>query len=213
LRNLQKIEELLDGHHTNVLEDYHSGIENAFSPLLDDILNNDLSFYESDNRCIGFLHFISTQHMRTKGIKERSIERVKERGGQDLSRIWDIATHMFAYNIGMGLFLERKRRKLALMQNRTDVPFITGDQPIINLHGDGLRPPEELSFYYPVSPNLALILTEVDKEAAFPTQGLTSAQATNLNTRMLETCHSQLFGQTEASLLPYKSLQPTSEKS
>src|ERR1700738_903587 len=92
LRNIEQIEALLDVHHTNVIEDYHAGIENAFSPLLDDILNSDLSFYESVDRCIGFLHFISTQHMRTKGIKERSIERIRERGGQDLSRIWDIAT-------------------------------------------------------------------------------------------------------------------------
>jgi hypothetical protein len=43
LRNIEQIEELLDVHHTNVLEDYHAGIENAFSPLLDDILRNDLS--------------------------------------------------------------------------------------------------------------------------------------------------------------------------
>jgi Protein of unknown function (DUF4238) len=136
---------------------------------------------------------------------------MRERAGQDLSRIWDTATHMFA-NIGMGLFLERKQRKLILVQNRTDVPFITGDQPIINLHGDGVRPPEALSFYYPISPTLALILTEVDKEPAFPTEGLTSPQATSLNTRMLEACHGHLFGQTKDSLLPYKSLQPKEAK-
>lgn len=44
LRNLDKIEELLDLHHTNVLENYHAGIENSFLPTLEDILRNDLSF-------------------------------------------------------------------------------------------------------------------------------------------------------------------------
>jgi hypothetical protein len=213
LHNLDKIEELLDVHHTNALEDYHAGIEDSFLPTLEDLLRNDLSFYESNDRCIGFLYFICNQYMRTKGIRERSIERVKGRNEQDLSRIWNIAALMLAYNIGMGLFLERKSRKLILVENRTDVPFITGDQPIINLHGDGLRPPEELCLYYPLSPNVALLLTEVDSEPAFSTDSLTSAQATSLNERMLEACHSQLFGQTEASLLPYKSLQPASETS
>jgi hypothetical protein len=80
------------------------------------------------------------------------------------------------------------------------------------LHGDGLRPPEELCLYYPLSPNLALLLTEVDSEPAFSTESLTSAQATNLNTTMLEVCHSQLLGQTKASLLPYKNLQPKEAK-
>ncbi len=211
LRNLDKIEELLDVHHTNVLEDYHAGIEDWFLPILEDILRGDLSFYESNDRCIAFLYFICTQHMRTKGIKERSIERVEGRNGQDLRRIWDLAVLMFAYNIGMGLFLERKKRKLALVENRTDVPFITGDQPIINLHGDGIRPPEELCFYYPVSPKLALILPEVDRDPPFATESLSSAQATGLNTKMLEASHSQLFGQTKSSLLPYKNSQPSPE--
>ena len=44
LRNLDKIEELLDLHHTNVLENYHAGIEDSFLPTLEDILRNDLSF-------------------------------------------------------------------------------------------------------------------------------------------------------------------------
>lgn len=204
LGNIEQIDKLLDEYQTNALEDYHAGIENAFLPILDDILKGDLSFYSNDDRCIGFLHFICTQHMRTKGVKERAVERVRKHDGQDLSRIWNIAVHLFAFNIGMGLFVERKKRKLVLMQNRTDVPFITGDQPIVNLHGDGIRPPDELCFYYPVSPKLALILTEVDKEPAFSTDSLNSGQVAFLNTKMLTACHSQVFGQTEAALISLK---------
>lgn len=204
LGNIEQIDKLLDEYQTNALEDYHAGIENAFLPILDDILKNDLSFYSNDDRCIGFLHFICTQHMRTRGVKERSVERVRERDGQDLSRIWNIAVHMFAFNVGMTLFVERKKRKLVLVQNRTDTPFVTGDQPVVNMHGDGVRPPDELCFYYPVSPNLALILTEVDQESAFSTDNLTSAQAAALNAKMLKASHSQVFGQNEASLLPLR---------
>jgi len=206
LPNIEQFDELLDVHQTNALEDYHAGIENSFLPLLDDILKRDLSFYERDDDCINFFHFICTQQMRTKGVKARSIERVRTHDGKDLTRIWDIMTHMFAFNIGMSLFLERKRRELVLIHNSTDVPFITGDQPITNLRGDGIRPPDEVCFYYPVSPSLALLLTEADKEPAFSTESLTSSQVAGLNRRMLRACHSQLFGQTKASLLPLKEL-------
>ena len=118
LANLEKIEELLDVHQTNALEDYHAGVENRFLPLLDMILAGDLSFYEGDAQCITFLHFISMQTMRTKGVKERTIDRVKLHDGKDLTRIWDIMSAMFAFNIGMSLFLERKQRKLILLDKQ-----------------------------------------------------------------------------------------------
>jgi hypothetical protein len=196
----EELDDLLDIIRTNVLEDYHAGIENSFSPLLDDILKTDLSFYADGQRCITFTHFICTQHMRTKNIKEKSIERVGLNGGPDISRIWDIMSHMFAVNIGMCLYLERSKRTLALVQNRTEVSFVTGDQPVINLHGDGVTPPNSLSFYYPVSPRLALLWLEVDEAPVFTTEGLTSTQVAGLNKRMLEASHSQVFARTEAEL-------------
>lgn len=52
-----------------------------------------------------------------------------------LSRVWNIIIHMFATNVGSSLYLERKRRALIIVNNRTDIPFVTGDQPAINLKG------------------------------------------------------------------------------
>jgi uncharacterized protein DUF4238 len=199
--NPEELDEFLDIQRTNVLEDYHAGIENSFQPLLDDILNGDLTFYSDEKRCITFLHFICSQLMRTKRIKERAIEGTKKNGGKDISRIWDVISHMFAVNIGMSLYLERTRRTLALVHNHTDIPFVTGDQPVLNLHAQGTTPPETASLYYPVSPRLALLLTEVNETPTFTSDGLTSTQATALNMRMLEACHSQVFAETASELL------------
>lgn len=113
---------------------------------------------------------------------------------------------MFSVTIGASLFLERKKRKLALVHNTTDVMFITGDQPIINLYESTLLPPTKLSFYYPISPHMALILTEPDEEPAYSTEALTSAQASHLNVKMFEACHSQVFGQSAASLVHLRSV-------
>ncbi|MGL3104907.1 hypothetical protein [Bradyrhizobium sp. BR 1432] len=70
---------------------------------------------------------------------------------------------VFGFNIGMSLFRERKQRRLILIDNNTDVPFITGDQPIISMRGDGIRPPTELCFYYPVSTRSALLLPQANE--------------------------------------------------
>jgi hypothetical protein len=172
---------------------------------LEKALNGDISFYNDDNQCIPFLHYLCTQYWRTKGIKDRAIELCNADKSADLSRVWNILVHMFAPNTGASLFLERRQRKLILIHNRTDVPFITGDQPAINLKGARPRPTESLSIYYPISPQLALLLADVDEEPLFATEGLTASQASMLNGKLFDACYKRVFAQSEKSLSQYHS--------
>jgi hypothetical protein len=199
-RDRVKFEELLNDYASNVLEDYHAGIEASFISSLESALNGDISFYNDDERCIAFLHYLCTQYMRTKGIKERTIALCNADGSADLSRVWNLIIHMSAVNIGASLFLDRRQRTLVLIHNRTDVPFVTGDQPAINLKGTRPRAPENLSIYYPISPKLALLLADVDEKPLFPAEGLTPAQASILNGRLFEACYQQVFARSEEPL-------------
>ncbi len=200
------LDDLIDTFRTNALEDYHAGIEASFLPLLKSALRKDISFFSDEQSCITLFHFLASQHMRTKGVKVRTIEVLKQKNGLDVSRIWGIMSHMFATNIGMNVYLQKKRRKLVLVENTTDLAFITGDQPLINLHGgDGTKSPATLSWYYPLSPRLALFLTELDQEPTFTTASLTSAQVSDLNSKIVAASHSQVFAQSRESLEPYVS--------
>jgi hypothetical protein len=204
------LDDLIDTFHTNALEDYHAGIEASFLPLLERALNKDISFYSDKQSCIALFHFLASQHMRTKGIKEKAIEILKRKRNLDVSRIWAIMSHMSAKNIGMSLYLEREKRRLILLENTTDLAFITGDQPIINLHGDGERPPEALSWYYPIAPRLALLLPEVNEEPPIATTSLTSGQVSDLNARIFAASYRQVFAQSRPALEPYsKTRLPT----
>jgi hypothetical protein len=69
------------------------------------------------------------------------IEVLRRKSNLDVSRIADIMCHMSASNVGMSLFCEREKRQLVVVENTTSLAFITGDQPIVNLHGDCLKPP------------------------------------------------------------------------
>jgi hypothetical protein len=62
----------LDDYASNVLEDYHASIEASFIPTLERAWNGDEGFYTDDQECIPFLNYLSTQYMRTRGIKERA---------------------------------------------------------------------------------------------------------------------------------------------
>lgn len=201
-----ELDELIDTFRTNALEDYHAGIERSFLPLLESALDKDINFYDDDQSCIALCHFLASQHMRTKGIRFKTIERLKQKNGLDVSRIWCLLSQMFATNIDMSVFLERSKRQLVLVENSTDVEFITGDQPLINLHGgNGEKPPATLSWYYPISPRLALFLPEVHEEAAFSTATPTAAQVSDLNQRIVAASHRQVFAQERSSLEAYAS--------
>lgn len=196
------INKYLDDYSSNVLEDYHASIEASFIPLLGSALKGDIRFYEDDEQCILFLNYLCTQYMRTKGIKERAIYLCKADGSADLSRVWNVMIHMFAADIGASLFVERKRRKLILIHNDcTEVPFLTGDQPAINLKAVQLGPPDRLAIYYPISPQLALLLSDVDEEPLFATDGLTATQASTLNRKLFDACYKQVFAKSRESLL------------
>lgn len=196
-----KVQKAVDDYASQVIEDYHTRIEGRAIPFLDDALNGDLRFYE-DERCIPFLHFLATQYMRTKGIKERVLQDSKSILNIDSGGVWVVLSLIFAENLGASLYAERHQRKLALIRNDTAVPFVTGDQPAINIHGERFgQPPGRLSIYYPISPRLALQLCEVDEQPMFPSQEVKRGDAAMLNQMMAAAAFRQVFAQTKQTLL------------
>ena len=196
----EEVDDLIHTFRCNALEDYHAGIEGAFLPLLKRALEKDLSFYADEQSCISLFLFLASQHMRTKGIRVKTIDRVRTGNGLDISRVWIVMSHMLAFNIGMGRFLARKKIRLVLVENATDLEFIAGDQPLINLHGDGETSPDTLSWYYPISPRLALLLPEVGEEPVISTATLTSEQVRKLNLHMAAASHRQVFAHSRFTL-------------
>ena len=59
-----------------------------------------------------------------------------------------ISTMRFAHS----LYRRRDQFKIVLLANETAIPFITGDQPIINVHATGSEVPERPELFYHLSP-------------------------------------------------------------
>lgn len=203
-----KADAFIDVYRTNVLEDHYAHIERSFLPLLARALNGDVGFYLDARECITFIHYLCSQHMRTKAIHAKIIDKSYVGLGLDYSRVWPIMAHMFAVNIGGPLYVERRRRKLVLLRNQTSMPFITGDQPVVNLLSVSDEPPAELAFYYPLSPRLAFFINEVDGDLSLSSDGLTVDQVCGLNAKILEASHSQVFGCSEDALRSAKTVKP-----
>jgi len=158
-----EIEELLDVAICNFEEEIHSKVETDGEYYLDLLYDRDLSFWESDEELIPFLHYLCLQYFRTQRMAANLQKCLGDFRGFNIEAMWAVLRHISATNVGWVLFAERNRHFPVLLSNETGPPFITGDQPVINTFAVGLQleqEPDDLEFYYPLSPKLALLVTK-----------------------------------------------------
>ena len=178
---------LLNQAERSLGEQYHVAVEQAAIPLLARLRQGDASFWLTERDASSFSYFIATQYTRTARMRNAVVGAVAA-VGIDISRVWPIECHFWATEIGASLFVNRHRYRAVILTNETDVPFITGDQPAINLHPASVP---EFKLYYPVTPKTALLLavdpTETDRS-------LSRLEAERLNHSIYSRSDDQIYG-------------------
>jgi hypothetical protein len=156
-----KIEDDLSEAERTMGEIYHTRIEGDAIGYLDELRRESCSFYDNDRDCSRFLYFLCNQYFRTAKIRNGIHGVASAIPGHDHKRTALIESHIYASNVGMSLFAGRKKYGIAFLENKSTIPLITGDQPVFNLLDP--KKTDEIEFYYPLSPSLAMLLTE-DRE-------------------------------------------------
>lgn len=168
------------------------------------IKNGEIDFYNSDHDNIAFNRFICIQYMRTKKMKENMIKQSKQFGLFNMEKSWGIIRHIFATNIGAALYLERSKYHIVLLNNRTKMEYITGDQPVINTFSFSVPdniPPEDIEFYYPLSPVLAILITKKESLNNIYKANLTFDEVQHYNNMIIAQSHEQIYSSMEESLI------------
>lgn len=136
-------------------EEIMAAVESEAQSALQNLRAQNTAFLEADEDAIKFFHFLGHQFFRT--YKMRSVV-AAILGSMGKSHLSNLICHWSGRNFGASLFLERDELEFLFLDNPTDLPFITGDQPVFNLAGKMDAPPKRLALYYPLSPFLALIV-------------------------------------------------------
>ncbi|MCT4664244.1 MAG: DUF4238 domain-containing protein [Flavobacteriales bacterium] len=155
------------------LEDFHGIVETNFIPLLDKIYKDDLSFLKNTEDLNQFSFFIGCQYMRTNKMKKAilgSLDSFKKTSNVSMpdyyhslnfQGIADVILLFQSDIIGNWIF---SNGYVQIINNCTDINFITGDQPVINVKSDkdekGI--PMGFELYYPISPSKALYIQNKD---------------------------------------------------
>ena len=188
-------------------EKAYCATEEVGKPYLEKIYKQDLSFYNNFDDKSVFNIYLCEQYFRTKKRHESLINSSKH--GIDTHKLWSVFRHIFATKLAFNLtYNPNKNFKLFLLNNKTKNNFITGDQPIINRYATKElqgKPIDKFEFYYPITPKLALLLTEKeysDDELNVTNQSL----ITELNDLIFYNSQEQVYGFSEVELERYTTM-------
>jgi hypothetical protein len=205
LHGSKEIKKAFDEFILTAEENFHGQVEAEFVPTLAKLRDGDANALNDDEAAMDFCYFVALQWTRTKATRKAVLGRTGNRPGFDASRILPIAAHITAANLGWTLFARREQNKLQLIENLTDIPLITGDQPVINLQGGsgGDSPPEYMSVYYPISPRYAVFIDDYRHPLNLDEAFTWPDSVHELNRRMAATANMQVYASTRECLIPY----------
>jgi hypothetical protein len=156
------IQDDLDRLSKEFNENIHNKIENASQIYLDSLYKKDVSFYETDNGNNGFNFFVCEQYFRTSDMKKRIAKSYIPIKNFNFENCWNIISHILAINLAGTLSIFKNHFSCILLENNTETPFYTSDQPVINIAANKIneRPltMREFELFYPITPNIAILI-------------------------------------------------------
>ena len=196
------IEEIIN----NAEEELHAGIESRAAGYIDSILDGDIGFYQTEQGRIDFTYYLCVQYFRTRKIQESILARFSANKSVNMDNIWYVLRHIYAANSAWVLFAETDRFRMHLIRNLSDVPLITGDQPVVNTYAVdrlGVEPVKDLELYYPVSPALAVLISEKNEYLHGWDIAFSGEDARLHNGYIARSSHEQIYSHSKESLESY----------
>ncbi|MFZ1389026.1 MAG: DUF4238 domain-containing protein [Thiolinea sp.] len=148
-------------------EDVMCSIEQEGIQYLEMLHMEETGFFTEYSHRAKFSFFIMIQFIRTKRMSEKIKNTMRDHLAKrfvNVESVWSVEKYIDAGHLALSLFSDNMY-KIYLLKNDTEIPFITGDQPIFNTYGVGIGDsiPSETEFYYPISPSLAVIISKKEQ--------------------------------------------------
>ncbi len=209
----KEVEKHLHALRCNLLENLHASHEAMVIPVLSALADEKFDVLEDKQHMIEYMAFFGQQISRTKTFRDSAIAAQLRRNPLEIEmahameHAWWFLSYMFGINIGFSLYSDRHNARHALLINDTKVPFITSDQPVVNVHPcvseTAFTAPEHADFYYPISPRIAYIIC--DSERFLQSRNVVDeVTVTELNSKVAAQAMVHIIGDTENAIRPFK---------
>lgn len=150
---------------SNLFENYISMQENNTVDILQKLREGDLTCLDDKGVRWNFSYYLGYQFSRTKRMRDVLLystvngpfdDPVRDLWHDFYTRHWWFICSFIGTNISKDIALNKKS-KIKLLDNKSGIPFITSDQPVINLNPEG-KDGTDIDYYYPISDTKALLI-------------------------------------------------------
>lgn len=177
-----EMQHIFKTNKVNMMEDFFTITESLGKKFLNVKSSKQLKgLIKDDNDYNNFLTFISFQYVRTKKMKESILFGIRKKNYYK-EKYWIIFQIIYGFEIAMGLSV-RKKIKINILVNNSDLNFITCDNPIFNLLQNDIDDNgyvKSLELYYPLNPKTAIFISSSDKNEIIETK-ISEEETQNLN--------------------------------
>lgn len=194
----------------NLYENYMAAQEKGAVQIIKKLREGDTSCFDDGSSYRSFSYFLGHQFSRTKRMRDcilYSVEQLKcdenmkslWRGFYD--RHWWFMCSFLGTNLSKDIAINLKR-KIKIIENLSNIPFITSDQPVINLNPDGMGG-AEIDYYYPLSDKRALLILNsgnVDFEDSIADDSIIDF----LNSKIASFAGDTIYSTKKETILAYK---------
>lgn len=191
--NDSKLLDTIDIIINNLEEEIQRSVEDLGLKYLKKLHEKDLVFIENKSDLKEFYYFLSQQYFRTEKLSI-AYSKSESTMNSDMSNCWPVLRNIIATNLSWTLDLYKMH--ITLVENNSDIDLITSDQPAINLKANYIDPPSRLEIYYPLSPKLALFVSDEEKKYI----NFDYETALFLNRKMKEISYRQIYSSTRESI-------------
>lgn len=153
--------EISDIAINDTIEKLLSGIERNAAPFMCELRSGNAEFWNNENLFLDFLLFIAFQFVRTPKQENKA----KQAMGEMYESCWGIISILLALILVARINESYENWTLSLLINQTDLPFITNDNPAINLSKVASEEVLDFDLYMPISPQYAIRLNKSNKKS------------------------------------------------
>ena len=151
---------IVDTLANNLIEELYAEIEATAADILRKIGSGEIDWWEAERSKVNFLLFFGTQYFRTPGILKKANQLTSPKNvGLSENVIYPLMMIM-SMQIVDDMVTKPDDYHITLLINDSDVPFITGIQPIVDA-----RPNIEGAYnlYYPSTAKYAILLKKEER--------------------------------------------------
>ena len=206
----EKDKKFLELLEHNPLENLYGEHEKEIFQIQKNLNLGNLKSLNNENRIL-FNSYLGHQIIKTKTIKEKVQETLNKHkkihfNGASTSYLikknWWIICYLLGNNLGYNLCT--RDYITTLLKNNTSIPFLTSDRAVFNIHSssektDIFTPPSGLTYYFPISPNLAVHMG-TDEALTGGELEIDEKAVAELNNSVIHNSFNHLFSSEEGQL-------------